>query len=88
MAYIPKELLTVTKGIDKLSVYQWNTRLAKHYFCSVCGIYTHHQLRTKPSHVGFNVGCLDDVNPLEMGEVSVVDGASRSLVTEKEESNS
>ena len=25
-----------------LGLYQWNTRIAKHYFCTRCGIYTFH----------------------------------------------
>tara|TARA_R110000868_G_scaffold34251_11_gene123796 strand:- start:382 stop:570 length:189 start_codon:yes stop_codon:yes gene_type:complete len=40
--------LKITKGEDKLSLYQFNTNQAKHYFCSVCGIYTHHQRRSNP----------------------------------------
>ena len=35
--------LTVTQGADKLTLYRFNTRQAEHYFCSVCGIYTHHK---------------------------------------------
>lgn len=40
--------LKITKGEDNLSLYQFNTNQAKHYFCSVCGIYTHHQRRSNP----------------------------------------
>ncbi len=47
---------------------------AKHYFCAVCGIYTHHQKRADPDQYGFNIGCLEGVNPLELGEVETADG--------------
>ena len=37
---VPLEGLTVLRGADKLTLYTWGTGTAKHYFCSVCGIYT------------------------------------------------
>ena len=66
--------LRVTRGADKLTLYHWNTKTAKHYFCSVCGIYTHHQRRSNPSQYGINVACLDGVSPFDFSEVPVMDG--------------
>ncbi|UYG03333.1 GFA family protein [Halomonas sp. LR3S48] len=66
--------LRVVKGEDVLRLYQFNTRTAKHYFCANCGIYTHHQRRSDPNEYGYNVGCLEGVNPFELGEVLVSDG--------------
>jgi hypothetical protein len=66
--------LRVLKGADKLTLYQFNTKTAMHYFCSVCGIYTHHQRRSNPLQYGFNVGCLEGVNPFDLGEMPVMDG--------------
>ncbi len=66
--------LRILKGADKLTLYQFNTMTAKHYFCSVCGIYTHHQRRSNPEQFSFNVGCLEGVNPLDLGEVPILDG--------------
>ena len=62
------------KGTDKLSIYQFNTMTAKHYFCSICGIHTHHQTRANPELYGFNLACLEGVNPFDLGEVRVNDG--------------
>lgn len=73
-AAVPLEGLRILKGADKLSLYQFNTMTAKHYFCSVCGIYTHHQRRSNPQEFGYNVACLEGVNPYELGEVPVTDG--------------
>lgn len=47
---------------DELGLYQWNTEVAKHYFCKNCGIYTFHRKRAAPDHYGINVYCLDDVD--------------------------
>lgn len=80
MGTVPKDQLEVLRGEDKLSLYQWNTKVARHYFCSVCGIYTHHQRRTDPTICGFNLGCLDDVDPSTLEDIEQVDGASFSVV--------
>jgi hypothetical protein len=79
MASVPLADLTVTKGEDMLTLYQWNTKTARHYFCKVCGIYTHHQRRSNPTQYGFNVACLDGVDPFALGEIGIGDGASHSL---------
>ena len=38
----------VVAGSEALTLYQLNTISAKHYFCSKCGIYTHHRRRSNP----------------------------------------
>lgn len=68
--------IRILKGEGLLSLYQFNTKTAKHFFCSVCGIYTHHQRRSNPSEYGFNVACLDGVNPFELGEIPTHDGVN------------
>ena len=37
--------VTILAGNDALTSYRFNTRVAEHFFCSRCGIYTHHQRR-------------------------------------------
>jgi len=65
-----------TKGEDKLTLYRFNTMTAKHYFCSVCGIYTHHQRRSNPNQFGVNVACLEGLSPFDLDEVVVFDGVN------------
>jgi hypothetical protein len=60
--------------VFELTLYRFNTMTAKHHFCSICGIYTHHQRRSNPHQFGFNVACLPGVNPYELGEIPVYDG--------------
>jgi hypothetical protein len=78
MAFAPVERLKIVKGAEMLTLYQWNTKVAKHYFCKICGIYTHHQRRADPTQLGFNVACLEGVDPLALTGVGLVDGASQS----------
>jgi hypothetical protein len=66
--------ITMLAGEDALAIYQFNTKTAKHYFCSRCGIYTHHQRRSNPNQYGVNVACLAGVSPFDFAEVPVNDG--------------
>ena len=70
--------ITITAGEDALSLYQFGTMAAKHYFCSKCGIYTHHQRRSNPNQYGVNVACLDGLSPFDFDEVPVNDGVQHS----------
>ena len=80
METLTADRFTLLTGNASLSVYQWNTKKAKHYFCKVCGIYTHHQRRIDSNQFGFNIGCLDDVDPFSFENIGMVDGASGSFV--------
>lgn len=64
----------VVSGTELLTEYRFNTRAAIHYFCSVCGIYTHHQRRADPSKIGVNVACLAGISPFDFPEIPVSDG--------------
>lgn len=66
--------LTIEQGEEVLSLYQFNTNTAKHYFCSKCGIYTHHQRRSNPRLYAFNIACLKGVDPFILRYVPVLDG--------------
>lgn len=68
--------VTFTAGENNLSLYQFNTGIAKHYFCKTCGIYTHHQRRSNPRQFGINVACIEGVSPFDFPEVKVMDGVS------------
>lgn len=71
----PLDGLHILSGEDKLTLYQFNTRKAKHYFCSVCGIYTHHFRRSNPDQIGINLACLEGQTPL-LADVIVNDGVN------------
>jgi hypothetical protein len=78
MACVPIERFRLIKGADVLTLYKWNTMVAEHYFCSICGIYTHHRRRLDPGEYGFNVACLDGIDVNGLGKIPVFDGASLS----------
>jgi len=80
MASVNLENLEVIKGLDNLSLYQWNTGIAKHYFCKTCGIYTHHKRRSAPNEYAYNVACIDDAEAIQEDSVVMLNGAKNSLV--------
>jgi hypothetical protein len=80
MTKVPEAALTILTGADLLSLYQWNTQRAKHYFCSKCGIYTFHRKRAAPDHFGVNVHCLDGFDPASV-PVRRTAGADMTVVS-------
>lgn len=68
--------IELLQGQALLSLYQFNTQTAKHYFCSHCGIYTFHQRRSVPTQYGVNVACLEGVSPFDFDSVAVLDGVT------------
>lgn len=75
--------INILKGLTALTEYQFNTKTAKHYFCSLCGVYTHHQRRSNPTQYGFNVACLEGVNPLKIQGIPTYDGINHPADRDK-----
>ena len=69
----------IIKGEDKLKLYQFHTKVAKHYFCSDCGIYTHHQRRKAPNEFGYNLACIEGIDLARLGDVPMTDGKGMSV---------
>ncbi|NEQ19186.1 MAG: GFA family protein [Microcoleus sp. SIO2G3] len=75
MHRVPAEQFTLIAGEDYLTLYQFHTKTAKHYFCKICGIYPFHRPRVAPDFYGINVACLEDVDTFKL-EPGLVDGRS------------
>jgi hypothetical protein len=70
---IPVEKLNVEATPEDLGLYQFDTKIAKHYFCRRCGIYTHNETARKPGHYRVNLGCIEGLDTSAF-EVTVFDG--------------
>ena len=79
MSMVKNEDFKVVKGEENLRLYQFHTNVAKHFFCSNCGIYTHHNPRSNPSMTGFNVGCIDEIDTFKLKDVLINDGNNHPL---------
>lgn len=56
---LPPENFTLLKGQDHLTTYTFNTGIAKHTFCRVCGIHSFYHPRSHPGWIDVNIRCLD-----------------------------
>ena len=69
MFMVKNDNFKIIKGLDKINLYQFHTKVAKHYFCSNCGIYTHHNTRSDETKMGINLGCIDEIDPFSFDAV-------------------
>jgi hypothetical protein len=56
---LPSSRFKLIKGREALSCYTFNTAVAKHYFCSHCGIKSFYVPRSNPDGYSVNARCLD-----------------------------
>lgn len=56
---VPKSHFKLISGTDKLTTYTFNTGVAKHTFCSICGVKPFYVPRSNPDGIDINIRCLD-----------------------------
>jgi hypothetical protein len=56
---VPATHFTLLTGRDSLTTYTFNTGVAKHTFCSTCGIKPFYVPRSNPDGIDVNAHCLD-----------------------------
>lgn len=76
MKPVSLNFFTLLEGNEYLGLYKWNKNIAEHYFCKVCGVYTHHKRRRYPDQISVNFNCLDDLDLSKDTNIGLVDGAS------------
>ncbi|MBF9047614.1 GFA family protein [Rhodobacterales bacterium LSUCC0031] len=68
------DAITFLAGEEALTLYQFGSHTARHFFCAHCGIYTHHQRRSNPHQFGVNLACLQGISVWDLPEIPVNDG--------------
>ena len=58
---VPAARFRLVSGSDGLSTYTFNTGVAKHSFCQVCGVKSFYVPRSNPDGFSVNLRCLDRV---------------------------
>ncbi|MFL2701593.1 MAG: type I-B CRISPR-associated protein Cas8b1/Cst1 [Gammaproteobacteria bacterium] len=76
MKSIPKNAFVLESSPEFLEEYVWNKKIAKHYFCNQCGVYTHHIRRRDPEQISVNLMCVDDILIPENTAINLIDGSS------------
>lgn len=56
---VPRSRFKLLQGGDHITTYTFNTGVAKHTFCKVCGIKPFYVPRSNPDGYSVNVRCLD-----------------------------
>jgi hypothetical protein len=59
---VEKDEFTLESGSDWLSTYTFNTGVAKHHFCKVCGIAAFYIPRSDPDRIDVNIRCVEGVD--------------------------
>ena len=72
---VPPDAFELLQGVEQLTEYTFNTGVAKHTFCRICGVQPFYTPRSHPNHVDVNLRCLDGDALLEF-ELRPFDGAN------------
>lgn len=67
--------LTISSGEEALTLYQFGTMTAKHYFCRSCGMHPFTRPRLDPRRWAVNLRCVEGVD-LHSLPLSTFDGAN------------
>lgn len=70
---VPAAAFTLDSGREQLTEYTFNTRVARHLFCRVCGIKSFYVPRSNPDGYSINVHCLDP-GSVEQLDIEPFDG--------------
>lgn len=72
---VPPQQFHLLKGESFLTSYTFNTGVAKHTFCRVCGIHPFYRPRSHPHSFDVNLRCLDE-DVLSKFEIKPFDGTN------------
>ena len=56
---VTPENFTLIRGKESLTSYRFNTKIAEHTFCSICGVHSFYRPRSHPNKIDVNVRTLD-----------------------------
>ena len=59
---VPKSNFRILQGEDQLITYEFNTGIARHYFCGHCGVKSFYVPRSHPDGISVNGRCLEPDN--------------------------
>jgi hypothetical protein len=73
---VRKEELELEEGEDMLTSYRFNTGVANHLFCKVCGVKPFYVPRSHPGGYSVNFRCLDEPEAFDVIDEGTFDGAN------------
>ena len=78
--YIPDADFTPHADERDLSVYLWNDKVMRHYFCKTCGISTYGAVAGEDGKDRYrvNLGCVEGLDALAL-DITIIDGKALPL---------
>ena len=70
---VPESRFRLLQGRPELTEYAFNTGVAKHLFCSECGVKSFYRPRSNPDGWSVNARCLDSLEGVELA-IEAFDG--------------
>ncbi len=70
---VPRAAFRMLTPADDLATYTFNTGVARHHFCKVCGVAPFYIPRSDPDKIDVNARCLDGVDVAKL-KVNFFDG--------------
>lgn len=70
---VPESRFRLLQGEDQITTYTFNTGVAKHIFCKVCGVKSFYRPRSNPDGWSVNARCLDQADALDI-RIEAFDG--------------
>ena len=67
---VKKEKFTLLTPWENLAIYRFNTGVAQHYFCKICGVKAFYIPRSNPNGIDVNVRCIEN---LSLNDVNIVE---------------
>lgn len=72
---VPFANFRLKSGADVLTEYRFNTMVARHVFCSKCGVQAYYRPRSNPDGVAITLACIPPAQ-IESNEVRKFDGSN------------
>ncbi|MEM9622964.1 MAG: GFA family protein [Pseudomonadota bacterium] len=57
---VPRDRFSLVEGETELTSYRFNSGVANHLFCRICGVKVFYIPRSHPEGISVNARCLDD----------------------------
>jgi hypothetical protein len=70
---VPADRFKLLSSREALTTYSFNTHVAKHFFCSTCGVKSFYIPRSHPDGISVNARCIDS-DTIEAMSVTPFDG--------------
>ncbi|AQA18825.1 aldehyde-activating protein [Halioglobus japonicus] len=58
---VPRSRFTLLAGEEHITTYTFNSGIAQHTFCKICGIKPFYTPRSNPDGIDVNLNCLDEM---------------------------